>query len=71
MKRLAGKEKEEEISASGHLILTPAGSETVLMDREVSWSSVFLNLKIIRRSMRRGKNRYKVNYGHHNKRTGT
>lgn len=40
-------------------------------DRQVPLSSVFLDLKIIQRSMKRGKNRYKVNYGCHNKRTGT
>lgn len=71
MKRLVEKEKEEGNSASGHLILSPAGSETVLMDRQVPLSSVFLGLKIIQRNMKRGKNRYKVNYGCHNKRTGT
>lgn len=45
--------------------------QRLLMDGEVPLSSVFLNLKIIQRSMRKGKNRYNVNYGCHNKRTGT
>lgn len=64
------KEKKGN-SASGPLILSPARSETVLMGREVPLRSVFLNLKIIRRSTRRETSRYNANYGCHNKRMGT
>lgn len=64
------KEKKGN-SASGPLILSPARSETVLMGREVPLSSVFLNLKIIRRSTRRETSRYNANYGCHNERMGT